>query len=366
MASQPDRDPSAEEGRSNRESISELKDGSQVPRHVLNTGQRKCYDTGGRTIPCRGSGQDAEEMPGLPWPKPRFQLQTDTVLDRLTGLEWTRKANFTELPLTWAEALAEVREMNGGGAPEPDGWRLPNRRELRSLISHQTRDPALPEGHPFGDVFLGWYWTSTTAAINPAYAWYVHLEGGRMFYGRKTEYRLVWPVRGPGKGVLAATGQRECFGVEGKEVPCSRTGQDGELRAGRPWPEPRFAVEEDVVLDRLTGLVWTRSADLAGRWTTWNEALERVERLNGERLAGRASWRLPTINELESLVDASRHTPALPEDHPFRGVQEAYWSSTSSAFEPDWCMALYMHKGAVGVGQKKDPNFSVWAVSREG
>jgi hypothetical protein len=47
-------------------------------------------------------------------------------------------------------------------------------------------------------------------------------------------------------------------------------------------------------------------------------------------------------------------------------MEEAYWSSTTSAFEPDWCMALYMHKGAVGVGQKKDENFSVWAVSREG
>ena len=58
-------------------------------------------------------------------------------------------------------------------------------------------------------------------------------------------------------------------------------------------------------------------------------------------------------------------TPALPKDHPFRDDQEAYWSSTSSGFEPDWCMALYMHKGAVGVGQKKDENFSVWAVSRE-
>jgi hypothetical protein len=31
-------------------------------------------------------------------------------------------------------------------------------------------------------------------------------------------------------------------------------------------------------------------------------------------------------------------------------------------FEPDWAWALYLTKGAVGVGQKKGEHFSVWAV----
>jgi hypothetical protein len=184
-----------------------------------------------------------------------------------------------------------------------------------------------------------------------------------MFYGRKSEHRLLWPVRGS-SGVLPVTGQRDCYDAAGEPTGCAGTGQDGELRTGVPWPEPRFEdVTANAVRDRLTGLVWTRSADLAGRWTTWEEALAVVAELR-RGYAGRRDWALPTINELESLVDASRHTPALPADHPFESVQEAYWSSTSSAFEPDWTMALYMHKGAVGVGQKKDPNFSVWAVAR--
>jgi hypothetical protein len=215
-------------------------------------------------------------------------------------------------------------------------------------------------------VFLGWYWTNTTAVINPAYAWYVHMEGGRMFYGRKTELWLVWPVAGEGIGVLPGTGQLECFDVQGRLVPCEASGQDGELRTGVAWPEPRFQSAGDSVLDLVTGLRWTRNADLAGRWTTWEEAFAVIEKLNRDKYAGLASWSLPTINELESLVDASRHSPALPGSHPFSDVQEAYWSSTSSAFEPDWSMALYMFKGAVGVGQKKDENFSVWAVCRHG
>jgi hypothetical protein len=337
-----------------------------MPGLYLNTGQIFCYDTTGRKVACRDTGQDAEEAPGLPWPEPRFQVLGATVLDRLTGLEWTRKANFADFPQSWPDALEFVGGMNREAWNGHGDWRLPNRRELRSLVSYQTRDPALPPSHPFREVFLGWYWSSTTAAINPAFAWYVHLEGGRMFYGGKTELRLVWPVRGEGNGVLPATGQKECFDAAGRTVSCPGTGQDGEHGKGAPWPERRFVHREEAVTDRLTGLVWTGSADLARRWTTWEEAFGVVAELNRDRFGHRDSWRLPTINELESLVDASRHTPALPAGHPFRDVQEAYWSSTSSGFEPDWCMALYMHKGAVGVGQKKDENFSVWAVSRDG
>ncbi|MFW6331480.1 MAG: DUF1566 domain-containing protein, partial [Gemmatimonadota bacterium] len=165
-----------------------------MPRHYLNTGQTRCYDTAGAELPCAGSGQDAEHAPGVPWPEPRFELAGASVHDRLTGLLWTRTANFSELPVSWAEAFELLRGMNERSFGGRRDWRLPNRRELRSLISHQARDPALPRPHPFTDVFLGWYWTSTTAAIHTAYAWYVHLEGGRMFYGRKTEFRLVWPV----------------------------------------------------------------------------------------------------------------------------------------------------------------------------
>jgi len=92
------------------------------------------------------------------------------VLDRLTGLVWTRNANRAEYPLAWQEALDHIATMNRDKVSGSADWRLPNRRELRSLMSHQTRMPALPEGHPFVNVFSGWYWTSTTAAINTAYA----------------------------------------------------------------------------------------------------------------------------------------------------------------------------------------------------
>lgn len=332
-----------------------------APRGYLQTGQITCHDSRGREVPCEGSGQDAEFKKGIEWPSPRFEPQEEVVLDRLTGMVWTRNANLAEFPLTWRETLDYVSTMNRENAFGYSDWRLPNRRELRSLISHQTRKPALPDGHPFANIFLGWYWTSTTAAINTAYAWYIHMEGARMFYGHKEQFFLLWPVRDPGFGIIPATGQKECYDSKGLRIDCEGSGQDGQFGLGLPWHEPRFEIDDDNAIDRLTGLCWSRNADLTGSPVTWAEALSAVERLN-QGTEKKTVWRLPNINELESLVDCGMHSPALPSGHPFECVREYYWSSTTSMFEPDWAWALYLAKGAVGVGQKWGPHFFVWAV----
>jgi len=81
----------------------------------LQTGQITCHDAGGRMIDCAGSGQDADFRSGVSWPAPRFELLDDVVLDRLTGLVWTRNANMAEFPLAWQEAL----DFSLGGVRSP-------------------------------------------------------------------------------------------------------------------------------------------------------------------------------------------------------------------------------------------------------
>jgi len=333
----------------------------RVAKYYLQTGQRTCHNAAGREIDCRGSGQDAESRRGVPWPMPRFEQNAEVVLDRLTGLGWAQNANLAEFPLRWQEALGYISGMNKEKAFGYCDWRLPNRRELRSLMSHETKKPALPEDHPFVNTFLGWYWTSTTSMIDPAYAWYIHLEGARMFYGNKEQFSLLWPVRGEGYGILPATGQTDCYNSGGQRIDCEGSGQDGEFRFGREWPKPRFEVIDDLVIDHLTTLCWSKCADLAGGPVTWADALAAVAGLN-QKAKEQGIWRLPNINELESLVDCGMHSPALQFAHPFDCVRESYWSSTTSMFEPDWAWALYLTKGALGVGHKSGPHFSVWAV----
>jgi len=328
-------------------------------RHILSTGQRLCFDAAGQPVDCAGTGQDGEFRSGEAWPEPRFAPQGEALaLDRLTGLVWPRAASLGDFPMSWTEALYAVARMNEENAFGNADWRLPNRRELSSLVSYSHHRPALPTGHPF-TVSQTWYWTSTTADIAPGCAWRVHLEGGRMFYGDKTRDAMVWPVRGK-SAVLARTGQRRCWDALGAFIGCAATGQDGELRSGAPWPKPRFAVEEDGVRDLLTGLLWMRSTNHLGV-CTWEEALLTATR---QRESG-PKWRLPNIRELESVVDADHHDPALPAGHPFPDIREAYWSSTSSAFAPDWAYCLYLHKGAVGVGFKARKEFHAWFVAQE-
>jgi len=327
------------------------------------SGQRLCYGVTGEEIDCHASGQDAEFSAGEPWPHDRYIIQLNgQIQDCFTGLFWSANANPAEYPLNWPEALDFVVQLNRDGYLGVNDWRLPNRRELRSLVSHQTARPALPSGHPFRNVFAGWYWSSTSYAGSPAHAWYVHMDGARMFFGGKDQSFLVWPVRGEGNGLLARTGQRQCFNHRGETVACTAGQQDGALQKGRPWPQPRFTMHSLGVLDNLTGLVWRAHANLTRDPVSWDEALLAISRLNRQEPTPR--WRLPNIIELESLTDCSHADPALPETAPFAQVQTAYWSSTTSVYEPDWAWVLYLNKGAVGVGQKRGRYFHVWAVSR--
>ncbi len=314
-----------------------------MTRHILSTGQTFCADVNGSRIPCAGTGQDAESAPGTAWDETRFQADDESVLDTLSGLTWLRDANAPGFPVSWREAFDFIKTMNAEKHARHNDWRLPNRRELFSLITFDRHSPALPDGHPFRNVFQGWYWTSTTSAMHDDQAWHVHLMGGRMFWGSKTGYELVWPVRGASDRLPAIIA--------------------GPSETGVPWPEPRFEAAKLTVRDRLTGLTWNRSADQAHGPVTWETAFETVAELNKASAAGITTWRLPTIRELESLADAAHHSPALPGGHPFTDTREAYWSSTNSGYEPDWAMCFYLHKGAAGVGFKPDNGFHVWAVT---
>jgi hypothetical protein len=297
---------------------------------LLETDQTECYNASGHTVPCDGSGQDAESSRIRNEQTARFDVQGEVVIDRATGLTWNRNASPATFPLSWAETFEYVNGLNRSGYHGIDDWRLPRRRELFSLISHQQINPALPDGHPFSDVFSGYYWTSSACRRLSDQAWYIHLGGGRIYRGRKHGAYMLWPVAGP----------------QQNEGPQSN----------------RFIVENTTVLDRLTDRMWLASFDEMERPLKWEKALATIDALNTQKAGGCADWRLPNIRELESLVDLNRHSPALPADQPFAHIAEGYWSSTTSNYEKRYAWVLYPRDGAVGVGYKSLPEFCVWAV----
>lgn len=298
----------------------------------LETDQDACYDTLGHQIDCRGSGHDAGTKPPYRTDfSNRFEVTGDRVKDALTGLEWKQHAGLSEFPLSWPEALQFVQELNHSPNIVSDAWRLPSRRELFSLISHQQVNPSLPKNHPFLDVFNGYYWTGTTCARLPDQAWYVHMGGGRVYRGMKYGSYMVWPVH-------------------------------ARMRSFAYNPD-RFSTDGDLCLDTHTSRYWYTGSDLLSRPRAWDEALADIRRLNRDRKSGSGKWRLPNIRELESIVDDSRHSPALVPGFSIDTAQIAgFWSSTTSMYEPRYAWVLYSIDGAIGVGFKVQAEFHTLAV----
>lgn len=154
-------------------------------------------------LPPAPDGSDGALQKGVVWPSPRFTDNGNgTVNDNLTGLIWLKTANGFGLR-NWATAFTDCATLNSGERGLTDGsvegdWRLPNVKELQSLIDFGRNNPALPSGHPFTDVLYSSlsYWSSSTCAPNTDYAWFVSMGDGGVSGGGKSSTRYLWPVRG--------------------------------------------------------------------------------------------------------------------------------------------------------------------------
>lgn len=173
------------------------------------TGQDACYDADNNVIGCEGTGQDGQYRAGAAWPGARLQDNRDgTVTDLLTGLMWSADANPAGTSMTWREALDYVSTLTIAGY---DDWRLPNRKELRSLVDYTHGDLPLSRSPPFenalGSLYWGTlYWTSTSHAgpFVHNFAWTVDMEG-IVYPDTKPSRHCVWPVRSGRRGGDNAT-----------------------------------------------------------------------------------------------------------------------------------------------------------------
>jgi len=90
---------------------------------------------------------------------------------------------------------------------------------------------------------------------------------------------------------------RKVFGLDELGRPSRSRGHEFQVRP------------DGTVCDRTAGLVWQRSG--SDYPLTWTEAGEYVDRLNRKRWADRTDWRLPTVDELLTLL----LPPQIEEDY---------------------------------------------------
>ncbi len=312
------------------------------------TGQTKCYnDTAEITCPAPGEdfyGQDAQYVTN-----PRSYTKLDAsgndlpdtatswtmVRDNVTGLIWEVKTDDGSVhdrdnEYTWYDSNPET---NGGNAGTPgDGtdtedfisalnsenfgghsdWRLPTIKEMASISSMGTYDPAI-DAEYFPNTQSSSYWSATSNPYDTSCAWCVTFHNGE---DSKNHYKL---------------GSRYVRGVRSGQAEAS---------------DPLVINGDGTVTDPNTGLMWQQQGPDSEMG--WKEALGYCEGLS---LAGYDDWRLPSREELRSIVDYGTYRPAIDTEYFLNTQLSGYWSAaTYYAQNTDdaWCVDFYY-----GIGHER-------------
>ena len=182
------------------------------------TGQVSCWDSAGNLLEsCAGTGHDGEIQAGADLSYTDNGL---TITDNNTQLEWMKQDdNDTgcgsypgnldkDCTFTWDEAFAFVAQLNTEPCfADACDWRVPNRKELDSILNLENFSPAVSAEFDTGCVEACTvdtcsctaatdYWSSTSGADFPFNAWGVGFLNGGVFFGSKFGDFRVRAVRG--------------------------------------------------------------------------------------------------------------------------------------------------------------------------
>ena len=106
--------------------------------------------------------------------------------------------------LEWSTTLCEGKAVDYATAEKAcaalgDGWRLPSRMELESILDLTRHDPAVDTAR-FPDTKSTWYWTGTPCAWSSGSAWVVHFLNGYAYNYDRSNRACVRAVRAVSAG----------------------------------------------------------------------------------------------------------------------------------------------------------------------
>ena len=268
---------------------------SDLSREILNDG----YD--------RGDVQDGLDR--------SFVKHNNTVIDKTLSLMWQ---NYYDDPYgkEWQEALAYCEALDLDGYVD---WRLPSIKELQTLVNYNEHNPAV-ESNLWSNLqyeiigsYAPGYWSSTKYhKYQNSDAWRITYYNGFIEKDSLSDHNFVRCVRGLQEGV--GSYERNSNGI---------------------------------VKDTTTGLEWQDHYISDIKETSWNKAIEYCDDL---QLASFEDWRLPTINELYSIVDFNRSSPAM-DDTVFETMGAYhYWTSTKNDASSGNSRAIYLNYDGTNIG----------------
>ncbi|MDP2903568.1 MAG: DUF1566 domain-containing protein [Methylovulum sp.] len=254
-----------------------------------------------------------------------------TVTHKTTGLTWMRcvlgqtwtGSTCTGTAQTYSYAKAKALTASFAGYSD---WRLPNIAELQTIVERENISPAINTS-VFPSTPTKPFWSSSPYVGYPDYAWNVVFNSGNVGYGYGRSSSL--PVR------LVRASQS--------------------LGIGLSTPTTDFTDNNDgSVTHKRTGLVWQRCS-VGQTWTgstcsggannyTYNAAQQVTS-----SLAGYSDWRVPTANELASIVSYDKKTTPVINIAVFPNTPpNAFWSSSPDVGSANLAWDVYFDDGYVG------------------
>jgi Zn-dependent metalloprotease len=233
----------------------------------------------------------------------------DTVTDLGTGLVWQKSDDGNQR--TWEEANAYCAAS---------GWRVPRVDELHTIVDYSRYQPAIDPVFECPSTFS---WSGNTSVHYPDQAWAVD------FFS---------------------------FGYVGVAPKDCSIGSVRCVRGGPFWPfDPWKYLEatNETVQDSLTHLEWQRNDD--GVLRNFDQASSYC---SGLVLGEHNDWRLPTIQELATIVKYQTYDPSASSL--FGCHSWAYWSQSTHAYHEDSAWGVDFYDGLVDLFYKPHPNYLLY------
>ncbi len=258
-----------------------------------------------------------------------------TINDLVTGLMWTKSPDLSgdgKIDIadqrTLAQAFKGATSVTTGGYSD---WRLPTIKELYSLIDFQQGRDGPPDGpdassfRPFidtryfdfgyGDVKAGQriidaHAATSTLYVDKTFGLFQTMFGVNFADGRIKGYPLSVNMQGISETTFYV------YYVRGNPA----------------YGANLFSVGEGTITDRASGLMWSQADSGAGM--DWLSAMAWMATKNAENYLGHNDWRLPTIKELQSILDYTR-SPATTYSAAINPVFQAT-KITNEAGQTDW------------------------------
>ncbi|MDP9150922.1 MAG: DUF1566 domain-containing protein [Myxococcota bacterium] len=237
----------------------------------------------------------------LPNPQSYDTSSVGTVLDRVTGLVWQQAVD----PGTynWSASGAYCQALALGGHHD---WRLPSMIELVSIVDLSQAEPAI-RGDAFPSTPSSPFWSAQLDVTNSGLGWYVYFKNGGAYGGNDV--------------------------VDPQRVRC--------VRSPAAHTASSYLVADATVYDPNTKLTWQRTVEPSSY--AWTDAQSRCA-----TVPPLGSWRLPSLNELMTLVDLTRFDPAVDATAFPSTPIDFFWSLSVSVAPVGTAWGVNFNRGSAG------------------